>query len=100
MMSSPVYLEFLAGQRQLDCTAWGSPTRNVQGWKGPCYLITDQHHPTFRQLMDDTDWDRYGPGNDARCEHCLVHCGFETSVALGVNGRIRDSVKMMLWQLG
>src|SRR5262249_12014374 len=47
MMSSPIYLEFLAGQRELRCTAWGNPTRNVQGWKGPCYLITDQHHATF-----------------------------------------------------
>ena len=100
MMSSPLYLEFLAGQRELSCTAWGSPTRNVQGWKGPCYLITDQHHRTFRHLMDNTDWDRYGPGNDPRCEHCLVHCGFETSAALGVNRKISDSVKMMLWQLG
>src|SRR5208282_2358257 len=55
--NSPVYLEFLAGERELTCTAWGNPTRNVKGWKGPCYLITDQHHETFRGLMDDTDWD-------------------------------------------
>jgi hopanoid biosynthesis associated radical SAM protein HpnH len=48
LMSSPVYLEFLAGKRELSCTAWGNPTRNVKGWKGPCYLITDEHHATFR----------------------------------------------------
>jgi hopanoid biosynthesis associated radical SAM protein HpnH len=99
MMSSPVYLEFLSGKRELTCTAWGNPTRNVKGWKGPCYLITDEHHATFRGLMDDTDWDSYGYGKDPRCEHCMVHCGYEPSAALGVNSRLGDSLKMLMWQL-
>jgi hopanoid biosynthesis associated radical SAM protein HpnH len=99
MMSSPVYLEFLSGRRELTCTAWGNPTRNVKGWKGPCYLITDQHHATFRDLMDNTDWDAYGYGKDPRCEHCMMHCGYEPSAALGVNARLGDSLKMLLWQL-
>jgi hopanoid biosynthesis associated radical SAM protein HpnH len=99
LMSSPVYLEFLAGDRELSCTAWGNPTRNVKGWKGPCYLITDQHHATFRELMDNTPWERYGRGNDPRCEHCMVHSGYEASAALGVNARLGDSLKMLLWQL-
>ncbi len=51
-MSSPIYLEFLSGKRELTCTAWGNPTRNVKGWKGPCYLITDEHHDTFDDLME------------------------------------------------
>jgi hopanoid biosynthesis associated radical SAM protein HpnH len=99
MMSSPIYLEFLSGQRELTCTAWGNPTRNVKGWKGPCYLITDEHHKTFRELMDNTPWDRYGYGKDPRCEHCMVHCGYEPSAALGVNKKLGDSLKMLLWQL-
>jgi hopanoid biosynthesis associated radical SAM protein HpnH len=99
LMSSPVYLEFLSGQRELTCTAWGNPTRNVRGWKGPCYLITDEHHATFRDLMDNTDWDSYGRGKDPRCEHCMVHCGYEPSAALGVNKQLGDSLKMLLWQL-
>jgi hopanoid biosynthesis associated radical SAM protein HpnH len=99
LMSSPIYLEFLSGQRELTCTAWGNPTRNVKGWKGPCYLITDQHHDTFRGLMEDTDWDKYGHGKDRRCEHCMVHCGYEPSAALGVNKKLGDSLKMLLWQL-
>jgi hopanoid biosynthesis associated radical SAM protein HpnH len=99
MMSSPVYLEFLSGKRELSCTAWGNPTRNVKGWKGPCYLITDEHHATFRGLMDDTPWENYGRGRDPRCEHCMVHCGYEPSAALGVNARLGDSLKMLLWQL-
>ena len=97
--NTPVYLEFLAGKREMQCTAWGNPTRNVKGWKGPCYLITDEHHATFQDLLDKTDWDRYGHGNDPRCEHCMAHCGYEASVALGVNGRFGDSLKMLMWQL-
>jgi hopanoid biosynthesis associated radical SAM protein HpnH len=99
LASSPVYLEFLSGKRELTCTAWGNPTRNVRGWKGPCYLITDQHHATFRGLMDDTPWERYGHGKDPRCEHCMVHCGYEPSAALGVNKKMGDSLKMLLWQI-
>jgi hopanoid biosynthesis associated radical SAM protein HpnH len=99
MMSSPVYLEFLSGQRELTCTAWGNPTRNVKGWKGPCYLITDRHHSTFRELMDQTPWERYGHGKDPRCEHCMVHCGYEPSAALGVNKKLGDSLKMLWWQI-
>jgi hopanoid biosynthesis associated radical SAM protein HpnH len=99
MASSPIYLEFLAGKRELSCTAWGNPTRNVKGWKGPCYLITDEHHDTFDGLMNDTDWDSYGYGKDPRCEHCMVHCGYEPSAALGVNSRLGDSFKMLMWQL-
>jgi len=99
MNNSPVYLEFLAGERELTCTAWGNPTRNVKGWKGPCYLITDEHHNSFDDLMNKTDWDAYGHGKDPRCEHCMVHCGFEPSAALGVNSRLGDSLKMLMWQL-
>jgi hopanoid biosynthesis associated radical SAM protein HpnH len=99
MNNSPVYMEFLAGERELTCTAWGNPTRNVKGWKGPCYLITDQHHDSFDDLMEKTEWDKYGAGKDPRCEHCMVHCGFEPSAALGVNGKLGDSLKMLMWQL-
>lgn len=99
MMSSPIYLEFLSGKRELTCTAWGNPTRNVKGWKGPCYLITDEHHASFKDLMENTPWENYGRGNDPRCEHCLMHCGYEPSAALGVNKKLGDSLKMLFWQL-
>jgi hopanoid biosynthesis associated radical SAM protein HpnH len=99
MRNSPIYLEFLAGKRELTCTAWGNPTRNVKGWKGPCYLITDAHHETFDDLMNKTDWNAYGHGKDPRCEHCMVHCGFEPSAALGVDGKFGDTLKMVAWQM-
>jgi hopanoid biosynthesis associated radical SAM protein HpnH len=99
MNTSPVYLEFLQGKRDLTCAAWASPTRNVKGWKGPCYLITDEHHDSFRGLMDDTNWDKYGYGKDPRCEHCMMHSGYEVAAALGMNSRFGDGWKMLLWQL-
>jgi len=97
--SSPLYLEFLMGKRELSCTAWATPTRNIKGWKSPCYLITDIHHGSFSDLLNKTSWEDYGPGNDPRCENCMMHSGFETTAALGVNGRLGDTLKMVKWQL-
>jgi hopanoid biosynthesis associated radical SAM protein HpnH len=99
MNNSPIYLEFLAGKRELTCTSWANPTRNIKGWKGPCYLITDAHYNSYQELLDSTDWSAYGPGADPRCDHCMMHCGFEMSAALGVNKKFGDSLKMLLWQL-
>lgn len=96
---TPMYLEFLKGTRELPCTAWGNPTYNVAGWKGPCYLITDGHYKTFEEFMTRTPWESYGPGNDPRCEHCMTHCGFEPSAALGINARLADSFKLLTWML-
>jgi hopanoid biosynthesis associated radical SAM protein HpnH len=96
--TSPIYLEFLQGKREMSCTAWGNPTRNVKGWKGPCYLITDIHHASFDDLLNKTPWERYGYGNDPRCENCMVHAGYEASAALGVNGKLGDTLKMIKWQ--
>ena len=60
--TSPIYLEFLMGKREMQCTAWASPTRNILGWKGPCYLITDIHHKTYGDLIHKTPWEKYGYG--------------------------------------
>lgn len=97
--TSPIYLEFLRGERELSCAAWANPTRNVRGWKGPCYLITDQHYKTYDDLVQLTDWDNLGPGKDPRCEHCMVHCGYEPAAVLVADKGIRDAFKMAMWQL-
>ncbi|MCX6633123.1 MAG: DUF3463 domain-containing protein, partial [Candidatus Solibacter sp.] len=97
--STPVYLDFLQGKRDLPCTAWGNPTYNVKGWKGPCYLITDGHYKTFEDFMTQTPWESYGHGNDPRCDHCMVHCGYEPSAALGINVGLADNLKMLAWTL-
>ena len=99
MNTTPLYAEFLKGNHDMPCTAWGNPTYNTRGWKGPCYLITDAHWDTFAELMSETHWERYGRGNDDRCEHCMVHCGYEPSAALGVNGSLGDSLRMIRWAL-
>ena len=72
-LASPVYQDFLTGDRKLPCAPWGSVTRNPYGWKGPCYLLTDAIFPTYEALIDGMEWERYGPGNDHRCEHCGIH---------------------------
>jgi hopanoid biosynthesis associated radical SAM protein HpnH len=99
LMTSPIYLEYLRGERELMCTAWGNPTYNPRGWKGPCYLITDQHYATFKELLEKTPWEKYGRGRDPRCEHCMVHVGYEPSAVLGANRKFSDSWKLFKWQL-
>ncbi|MDZ7616128.1 MAG: DUF3463 domain-containing protein, partial [Patescibacteria group bacterium] len=74
------------------------PTYNMRGWRSPCYLLADEHYATYRELVEKTDWSSLGPEGDARCRHCLVHCGFEPSAVL--NGRgFRDYLKLALWQM-
>jgi hopanoid biosynthesis associated radical SAM protein HpnH len=97
LISNPIYLDFLAGERKLQCTPWGNPTRNTQGWKSPCYLITDTHYPTYRELMEQTDWDHYVSGRDPRCAQCMVHCGYEPTVVLQMSGK--DLLRMVKWNL-
>lgn len=84
---TPIYLDFLAGKRDLTCSAWAIPTRNIRGWKAPCYLMTDGHYPSYQELLEKTDWDKYGVvdgvARDSRCENCMVHCGYEPSATLG-----------------
>ncbi len=99
LVTSPLYLDFLCGGRELPCAAWANPTYNVRGWKGPCYLITDGHYDKFADLQGSTDWDKLGPGGDPRCEHCLVHCGFEPAAVLSSEKSFRDVVKMAVWQM-
>ena len=99
VMTSPIYMEFLRGERELMCTAWGNPTYNPRGWKGPCYLMTDAHHETFKEFIDNTPWEKYGHGRDPRCADCMVHAGYEPSAVLGGNQKFGDTWKMLKWQL-
>lgn len=98
-LASPIYQEFLAGERKLACAPWGSITRNPYGWKGPCYLLTDGIFPTYDALLEGIEWEEYGPGNDSRCEHCAIHSGFEPSAALVAADSLREGVRSMAWTL-
>jgi MoaA/NifB/PqqE/SkfB family radical SAM enzyme len=104
IFGTPGYLEFLAGERDLTCSAWAIPTRNVRGWKGPCYLMTDGHYKSYRDLLEKTDWDKLGVKNgevrDPRCENCMVHCGYEPTAALNLEPRKGDTWKMIKFNFG
>ena len=99
IMTTPVYMEYLRGERELMCTAWGNPTYNPRGWKGPCYLMTDAHHKTFKELIEKTPWEQYGRGRDPRCADCMVHVGYEASAVLGGNKKFGDTWKLLSWTL-
>jgi hopanoid biosynthesis associated radical SAM protein HpnH len=79
---SPLFMDFLAGNQSYVCTPWGKPTRNVFGWQRPCYLLGEGYAKTYRELMDTTDWDRYGTGNYEKCADCMVHSGYEATAVV------------------
>ena len=74
---SPMFLDFLEGRVDFGCTAWGIPSYSVFGWQRPCYLMSDGYAASYKQLLEETDWDKYGRGKDPRCDNCMAHCGYE-----------------------
>jgi hopanoid biosynthesis associated radical SAM protein HpnH len=95
IINTPIYLEYLTGERDLLCSPWTTVTRNPQGWKGPCYLITNGHYKTFKEMHEATDWEYYRTKQDIRCRDCKLHSGFEGTVALDFGKNFRDSWKMV-----
>jgi hypothetical protein len=104
IFGTPVYQEFLAGKRELTCTAWAIPTFNIRGWKGPCYLMTDGHYRSYTELLEKVQWEKYGVvdgvARDPRCENCMVHCGYDPSGALGTNYQRGDNWKNFRYNFG
>ena len=87
---TPLFLDFLQGHLDLDCTPWGNPTYNVFGWQKPCYLLDEAYCDTFDELLATTDWDRYGHASgNPKCRDCMVHCGFEPSAVQATLGSLR-----------
>jgi hopanoid biosynthesis associated radical SAM protein HpnH len=89
---STLFLDFLAGNQSYHCTPWANPTRNVFGWQRPCYLLGEGFVSSFKELMEETDWDKYGVGNYEKCADCMVHSGFEGSA---VKDTIRNPLKAL-----
>jgi MoaA/NifB/PqqE/SkfB family radical SAM enzyme len=104
IFGTPVYQEFLAGKRELTCTAWAIPTFNIRGWKAPCYLMTDGHYPSYQEMLREVKWENYGvvdgKARDPRCENCMVHCGYDPSGALGTNYQRGDNWKNVKYNFG
>ena len=77
--NNPLYLNFLQGDREYQCTAWSNPTYTVLGWRKPCYPLADEHVQDVNELYEADLWQKYGVGNDPRCANCMMHCGFESA---------------------
>jgi hopanoid biosynthesis associated radical SAM protein HpnH len=80
---NPLFLDFLIGEKDYECTPWGSPSYSVLGWQKPCYLLNEGHYASFRELLDHTDWSQYGRASgNPKCADCMVHCGYEPTAAM------------------
>ncbi|MGX2993540.1 adenosyl-hopene transferase HpnH [Streptomyces sp. JNUCC 64] len=90
---SPLFLDFLEGRVDFPCTAWAIPNYSLFGWQKPCYLMSDGYVPTYRDLVEKTDWDAYGRGKDPRCANCMAHCGYEPTAVLATMGSLRESLR-------
>jgi hopanoid biosynthesis associated radical SAM protein HpnH len=93
---SPVFLDFLEGKIDLQCTAWGIPSYSLFGWQKPCYLMADGYTETYQELLETTEWDKYGRGRDPRCDNCMAHCGYEPTAVLKATGSIKESLRAVL----
>ena len=74
-------MDFLAGNQTYECTPWSMPLLTVFGWQKPCYLLGEGYVKTFQELMEGTEWEKYGVGKYEKCANCMVHCGFEGTAA-------------------
>jgi hopanoid biosynthesis associated radical SAM protein HpnH len=90
---SPLYLDFLEGKVDFACTAWAIPLYSLKGWQRPCYLMDDGYVATYQELIDDTDWSRYGRGKDPRCANCMAHCGYEPTAVVATMGSLKETIR-------
>jgi hopanoid biosynthesis associated radical SAM protein HpnH len=80
---NPLFLDFLTGEQDYECTPWGSPSYSLLGWQKPCYLLNEGHYQTFQELLEETNWDNYGRASgNPKCADCMVHCGYEPTAAM------------------
>ena len=92
---SPLFLDFLEGKVDYDCTPWGIPSYSIFGWQRPCYLMADGYAKTYRELLDTTDWSKYGRGRDPRCDNCMAHCGYEPTAVMDTTRSLKQSVRAL-----
>src|ERR671929_277793 len=93
---SPLFLDFLEGKADFQCTAWGIPSYSIFGWQRPCYLMADGYAKTYKELVETTDWDSYGRGRDPRCANCMAHCGYEPTAVLATTRSVRQSLRALV----
>jgi hopanoid biosynthesis associated radical SAM protein HpnH len=93
---SQLYLDFLEGKKDFQCTPWGVPLYCLKGWQKPCYLLDDGYAETWQELLDTTDWDSFGRGKDPRCDNCMAHCGYEPTAVLATMDSLKESLRAMV----
>ena len=92
---TPLFLDFLEGRVDFQCTPRGIPSYSIFGWQRPCYLMGDGYAKTYKELIETTDWSAYGRGRDDRCANCMAHCGYEPTAVLASTASLRESVRAM-----
>ena len=97
LYSTPLFLQFAAGQREYPCTPWGNPTFTPKGWKGPCYLIEDNHFPSWKEFWKGRGLGLWETRQDPRCQNCLMHSGFEAPSSVSCTKARRDMLTMAKW---
>jgi hopanoid biosynthesis associated radical SAM protein HpnH len=90
---SPLFLDFLEGKVDYQCTPWGIPSYSLFGWQRPCYLMSDGYAKTYKELIETTDWSKYGRGNDDRCDNCMAHCGYEPTAVMHTSKSLKQSLR-------
>jgi hopanoid biosynthesis associated radical SAM protein HpnH len=95
---TPLFLDFLEGKVDFQCTAWGIPSYSVFGWQRPCYLMADGYAKTYKELVETTEWEKYGRGRDPRCDNCMAHCGYEPTAVMATTKSFKQSVRAALSQ--
>ena len=93
---TPLFLDFLEGKVDYQCTPWGIPSYSIFGWQRPCYLMSDGYAKTYKELIETTDWSKYGRGNDDRCANCMAHCGYEPTAVLATTRSLKQSLRAVV----
>jgi hopanoid biosynthesis associated radical SAM protein HpnH len=93
---SQLYLDFLEGKADFKCTPWGVPLYCLKGWQKPCYLLDDGYAETWHELLETTEWDKFGRGKDPRCDNCMAHCGYEPTAVLATMGSLKESLRALV----
>jgi hopanoid biosynthesis associated radical SAM protein HpnH len=93
---SPLFLDFLEGKADFECTPWGIPSYSLFGWQRPCYLMADGYTETYKELLETTDWSKYGRGNDPRCDNCMAHCGYEPTAVMASTKSLKQSLRAVI----
>jgi hopanoid biosynthesis associated radical SAM protein HpnH len=90
---SPLFLDFVEGKKDFECTPWGIPSYSLLGWQKPCYLLDDGYAASWQEYLDTTDFKAYGRGNDERCNNCMAHCGYEPTAVMATMGSLKETLR-------